>query len=506
MASAIAPVADNCPLIANADQINTDQVDDGGDACDDDDDNDGFPDITDVDDNNNGLIEIRTLDDLARLRDDLNGDGADDNNTDEITAVGSAGCRVPDGCIGYELTRSLNFSDADSYVNSSKPAARTNRSGNGWKPIGFCASDNDCTSYAAVFDGRGYTLADLFISVNDTVDGVGLFGAFNGSLQNLHLRNVTVRGGANDVGTLTGYGRNARYENLSVTGGRVMSPAARSLGGLIGDGQKVNIRHANVSGITVSGNGRVGGLIGDGTRSNISHAGVSDLSSGGGNAGGLVGVGMHAMIRYARVSGITVSGNGRVGGLVGSGSNAHIRYASVSGESVTGTGNSIGGLVGDGRNSDIRHASVSGITVAGAISVGGLVGDGSGSQIRYSYVAGGTISNQGDPFIGGLLGLATADTTVNATYWDIDTTGQSESVGDLGEGKTTQELQSPANFTGTDNIYADWGNFWCDPRTGEEMESAEPLLAPFVRVWDLGNSTQYPALSCLPGGLSAQGR
>ena len=34
---------DNCPLVANADQTNTDNADDGGDACDADDDNDGKP-------------------------------------------------------------------------------------------------------------------------------------------------------------------------------------------------------------------------------------------------------------------------------------------------------------------------------------------------------------------------------------------------------------------------------------------------------------------------------
>jgi hypothetical protein len=35
---------DNCPLIVNSDQLNTDGADDGGNACDSDDDNDGMPD------------------------------------------------------------------------------------------------------------------------------------------------------------------------------------------------------------------------------------------------------------------------------------------------------------------------------------------------------------------------------------------------------------------------------------------------------------------------------
>ncbi len=39
---------DNCPDVANFDQLNTDGVDDGGDACDDDDDNDGVLDLDDV--------------------------------------------------------------------------------------------------------------------------------------------------------------------------------------------------------------------------------------------------------------------------------------------------------------------------------------------------------------------------------------------------------------------------------------------------------------------------
>ena len=209
-------------------------------------DNDGDPDdlvadcntdlAEDVDDNNNSLIEIHNLDQLALLRDDLNGDGTDDGAIPEITSVGTDGCPGPDdgGCVGYELTRSLNFNDADSYADDSGNRAVWT-SGSGWQPIGSCSAVNTCTSYTGIFDGGGYTLAELFISVDDTVNGTGLFGALTGGIQNLHLRNANVSGGANYVGTLAGYGRNARYENLSVTGGRVMSPNAEGAGGLIGE-------------------------------------------------------------------------------------------------------------------------------------------------------------------------------------------------------------------------------------------------------------------------------
>lgn len=43
----IPDMQDNCPEIANADQINTDKLSDGGDACDADNDNDGIPDVSD---------------------------------------------------------------------------------------------------------------------------------------------------------------------------------------------------------------------------------------------------------------------------------------------------------------------------------------------------------------------------------------------------------------------------------------------------------------------------
>ena len=528
---------DNCPLLANADQTNTDNVSDGGDACDPDDDNDGVNDVDengqlldncpllanedqtntdnvtdggdacDVDDDNNRLIEIRTLDALARLRDDLNGDGMDDGNIAEITAVGSAGC-PSSGCLGYELNRSLNFSNPGSYASGSVNMRTwtTGTTDSGWEPIGSCTVGNACDSWAGVFDGGGYTLADLFVSADNDANGVGLFGAFRGSLQNLHLVNARVSGGARGVGLLAGDGRFARYENLSVTGGSVMSPSANRVGGLVGYGQEVEIRDAYVSGVSVAGDDKVGGLVGGGHRSDIRDAYVSGGSvTGEDEVGGLVGFGEDANISSAYVSGGSVAGDDKVGGLVGDGENAGILSAYVSGGSVAGD-DTVGGLVGNGENADILSAYVSGVSVAGDDTVGGLVGDGQNGQIHYSYVATELVPGSGD--IGGLLGSVDDQATVIASYWDTQITGQPIGAGHSGGGKTTTELQSPAGFMGTDNIYALWGNFWCNPRTGnvtEDTAAAGPG-APFIRLWDLGAGSQYPALSCTPGGLSAQGR
>ncbi len=562
----IADTADNCPSVANADQNNTDFTADAttgdtlGDACDPDDDNDGvndaadaypldacasvnsdgdlmpdrlvagcdtdleedlnddndaFDDIDEVDDNGNGLIEIHTLDDLARLRVDLDGNGTADRTIAGITAMGNTGC-PDDGCNGYELTRSLNFSDETSYANRSKMDDWT--SGSGWNPIGSCGSPDSCTAYTAVFDGRDHTIANLFISVSNN-NGVGLFGAFRGRLQNLHLLNVNVNvnGGGNDVGALVGHGRNARYENLSVTGGSVMGPSSfDGVGGLAGDAVFANMRDVHALGIDVAGGtfnnaNSVGGLIGDGRSAIIRYASVSGGSvSGRQNVGGLIGTGSPVNIRYAYVSVLTVAGIRDIGGLIGIGSGgSNIRYVYASGVNIS-AGDRTGGLIGGFQNADLRHAYVSGgnieSTSGSSTGTGGLTGDGLNSIINYTYAAPERLTAIVTTNLNGLIGATAHSAAADSSYWDTETTGQPASVGGRSMGLPTAALQSPTNFTGADNIYADWGNFWCDPNTGDEMESATELEDPFVRVWDLGNSTQYPALNCMPGGLAAQGR
>ena len=415
-----------------------------------DDDNDLVLDGADMDDNNNSLIEIHTLDDLARLRDDLNGDGTDDDNIDAIAAVGNTGCPAS-GCNGYELTRSLNFSDAESYDddsgNSKNMAVWTNRSGSGWQPIGSCSAPDTCNTYTAVLDGRDHTIADLFISVRGHL-GAGLFAAFNGSVQNLHLLNANIMsaGFGTYMGLVAGYGRNARYENLSVTGGTLINIDSTSMGSLVGDG-------------------------------------------------------VNAKMRRSYASGVTVRGNSRIGGLVGHGNGMDIRHSYIVGASVTGL-TQIGGLVGVGNNMDIRYSYIIGGTVSALdADVGGLIGTGEGAKIRSSYAAGGSVSSDGASSVGGLIGSASPATVVAVSYWDKETTGRSTSAGG-GEGQTVAMLQNPTNFTG---IYADWGDLRCDPATGE-VRQEDTMPTGFLSLWNLGTAEQYPALNCMVGGLIPQGR
>ena len=522
--------ADNCPLDYNPKQANADGVNDGGDACDLNDDNDAFPDATDVDDNGNGLIEIRTLDDLARLRDDLNGDGVDDDN-DEVTTVGNTGCPDTDngGCKGYELTRSLNFSDPASYTNRSKMNVWTDRSGSGWQPIGSCViqsvaanlfDDVGCTAYAGVFDGRNYVIADLFISAAGDARGVGLFGAFNGSLQNVHLRDARINNGAEFVGGLIGYGADARFENLSVTAGSLRSSLGLAVGSMIGLGHDAEISHAYVAGGTVSGRANIGGLVGQGNDAEISHSYVTGTTvSSSGNAGGLGGIMKNGDIRHSYTADVTViAGNaaGHVGGLIGDGEGSEIRYSYAIGVNISTTGidDNLGGLVGVGGLKSVIHASYAAGSMFPSNINGGLFGVGGEANISYSYAAVEIPAVPADSFLNvrGLIGTGVA-TKLTALYWNneiLTPSSRAILVGGAGgvggaRGRTTAQLQSPTDFTGTDNIYADWGNFWCDPNTGDEMESETELEDDrFIRAWDLGTADEYPALTCTPGGVARQ--
>ena len=76
-----------------------------------------------------------------------------------------------------------------------------------------------------------------------------------------------------------------------------------------------------------------------------------------------------------------------------------------------------------------------------------------------------------------LVGSNFADRgTTRDSYWDTQTSGQSESAG--GEGKTTSELQSPTGYT---DIYANWNLDLDEDGIGDDL-------------WDFGDSSQYPTL------------
>ena len=240
----------------------------------------------DYDLDDDGLIEVSDLAQLNAMRWDLNGDGA---STDAGYATAfpnpetGMGCPITaadaddNDCLGYELTANLDFDTngsgtanlGDTYWNG----------GSGWEPIGTSAS-----RFNTVFDGRGYTISNLFIS-RGTTDYVGLFGAAGAWIRarNVGLEDAVVTGQDN-VGILLGE-TNGEVEFTYTTGsvvGRVR------VGGLVGNSGRTGSIETSYSTASVTGTGNYsGGLIGQ--SNGAVKASYATGAVGGVRAGGLVG-------------------------------------------------------------------------------------------------------------------------------------------------------------------------------------------------------------------------
>ncbi|MHC4676260.1 MAG: GLUG motif-containing protein, partial [Planctomycetota bacterium] len=151
---------------------------------------------------------------------------------------------------------------------------------------------------------------------------------------------------------------------------------------------------------------------------------------------------------YAR--GGSVTGDDDVGGLQG----VHFGHISESFTDVNVYGqNSVGGLIGTiGLAPAYTAIKVENCYALGNVDgnddIGGLVGDVGDGVICNSYSAG-HVSGRGD-FVGGLVGKFEDPfedpPVVISSYWDVNTSGQTESGG--GTGKTTQEMMAEETFVG----------------------------------------------------------
>ncbi len=479
-----------------------------------------------------GLIEVEFLEQLDAIRHDLDGDGIpEDAAKDEYAAAypvfgEEVVCNI--NCNGYELSRPLDFNDADSYASGEVREEWT--TGEGWRPIGD--EDGYGGRFNALFDANGHAIANLYVNRTappEEPPPVGLFGytGYSAVIRDTGIINASVAGLEN-VGGLAG--RNmGEIRDSYVTGS--VSGNGHHAGGLVGENEGViSGSHAAVS-MSCGGNGRfTGGLAGwnGGTISasyatgSVSCGKYGDFIGGftGGNwgtisgsyatgdvvgtsivggftgslgldgiiissyatgdvtgvrgVGGLAGGGS-GVIRGSYATG-TVTADSDVGGLAGrNGGRIITSYATgeVSGEST------VGGLVGSNGYGRIIASYATG-SVSGKSNVGGLAGESHSSRIVASYATG---SVSGDVETGGLVGAKIANIGESVSFWDSQTTGRETSAG--GGGKPTAELQSPTTHTG---IYAGW-NADLDDADGDD----DPATGA-DDFWDFGTSSEYPAL------------
>ena len=403
----------------------------------------------DYDSDDDGLLDVSNLSQLNAIRWDLDGDGmTEDPNYAYAYTVAfpdpvDTGLGCPStGCTGYELVNALDMdTNSDGTVDEGDTFSV-------WTPIGTGdgLGPGHGGSFGATFEGNGHTISNLRVQREDSrYRGVGMFNsAGEGSvIRNLGLVDVDV------------------------------SSTVRVVGGLVGGGFG-EISNSYVTGV-VSGRGYVGGLVGYVGETGVisdSYAAAAVTNRTDYSGGGLAGANLGAISESYATGDVT--GNAfYLGGLVGHNRQGRITASYATGDVNSPAGQSGGALVGRDTGTIIACYATGGVSGNWSVGAGGLVGDSSG-RVSYSYSTG-SVSNDSDR-LGGLIGILSSAGEVDGNYWDTTTSGLTTGYG--GTGKTTEELQTPIEYTG---IYASWNADLDDDGNADDP-------------WDFGKLCDYPVL------------
>ncbi|PID26961.1 MAG: hypothetical protein CR982_07890 [Candidatus Cloacimonadota bacterium] len=293
----------------------------------------------------------------------------------------------------------------------------------GITPIGT-VPNNGGTAFSGSYMGNHKKISNLKI---DMVNGdkVGLFGYIDGGkISNLTLENVNIIG----------------------------RDAVGSLAGWLQDGEVLN---CSASGI-VTGAVYVSGFIGDCENGLVENCSTSASVYGSLGIGGFVG-----WLQDCEISKSCATGNVTL-------ENEH---------------NTVGGFVGfsGGPEALVTNSYATG-NVIGYNFVGGFAGNIESGTFENNYSVGNV---NGVGAVGGFVGITTYG-NFTSCYWDVETSGQTESG--AGEGKTTAEMKEEATYVGWD-----FENIWY---FDENINNGYPSLVP-EDVVDITEETTLPSTSVL---------
>ena len=349
------------------------------------------------------------------------------------------------GLVGRQLYSSIRDSHASGYVTSSGDIAGG--------LVGNLTSTVIFGSYATAA-----------VSGGDQVGG--LVGQSFGSIRNSYATGSVK--GASQVGGLAGlYAHSSSIINSYATGD--VSGTRREIGGLVGSLTNGGIEQSYAMG-SVTGRVMVGGLLGLLDGGTVEQSYATGVISAASYAGGLVGAVERGSVAHSHATGrVTTTGN-FTGGLVGY-ATGNISQSYATGN-ATGDGD-VGGLVGYASSGTITKSYATG-GVSGNGSVGGLVGYASGN-ISQSYATG---SVSGVRNVGGLVGSESKPSLFADSYFDTDTTGVSQGVGNNASasgviGLSTADARSASAYSGWD-----FTNTWYqagDMRPILRSEAAAPV-------------------------------
>jgi hypothetical protein len=373
-------------------------------------------------------------------------------------------------------------------------------SGSGFDPIG----DNG-NKFTGGFNGRGYTIIDLFIN-RSAEDYVGLFGytGYTGSaeIMNVRLIGVNISGknfvgglvgrnfestvdGSSVIGSVTGVddvgglvGQNYYYSAISDSHATGNVNGTDNIGGLIGRNYESTINGSS-SGGDVVGINDVGGLVGHNEfNSEIDNSRASgSVNASGNEVGGLVGWNNYSHIDASYAIGDVV-GVDSVGGLVGESNHFSTVYNSYATGSVNASGNMAGGLIGFNNHSEVERSYAVG-NVSGVNSTGGLVGENDDASVGSSFSVG-SVSASGINY-GGLVGNDNDGDLIGDSYWY-------DHVGDNASDCVGSDV---ADVCGTESV--DIENANSDPTYFFDMSN--PPFHTWGSSWDsICDGSGFPAL------------
>jgi filamentous hemagglutinin family protein len=332
-----------------------------------------------------------------------------------INSLGAAGSATTTDLQGMRAGVTGNYAlgaDIDASATS------TWQSGQGFTFIGTQGN-----VFSGNFEGLGHAIDALY--ENWAIGYVGLFGKLGptGRVGNLHLTNVNISGGLDNVGGLVGYNDQGLIEHVTVQG--KVSGGNNAVGGVVGfnDG-KVTDAHA-VS-VTVAGkNYATGGLIGkQSTNGQTTLSDSSGTVSGFYDVGGLIGSSSTDLDSLHSSATVNPSG-GESGGLVGR-ANGKITNSYATGNVTAPNGDLIGGLVGQA-DGVVSGSYATGNVSAGSGYTGGLIGK-ANSNVSNSHASG---KVDGAHIVGGLVGMQKFDANIADSYATGNVSGTLYSVGGL---------------------------------------------------------------------------
>jgi len=238
----------------------------------------------------------------------------------------------------------------------------------------------------------------------------------------------------------------------------------------------------------------------DGQHHTISHLTINRPAQ---SQVGLFGV-VYAGVKISRVGlvGGSVTGGADVGALVGL--NSGTLATTYSTATVTGAGD-VGGLVG-GNDGTVKNSySTSSVSGSGSGYTGGLLGYNYG-LVDSTYSSGlVTVTGTGTGAIGGLIGWEEGSATdVTNSFWNITTSGQTNSGG--GTGLVAADMKATLNFTSATVANGNVNPAWDFAHTWVNYDGhTSPLLRSFMTpltVTANSVSKTYDGLTSVATGVS----